>query len=276
MARTVWYPGHMAKGKRKLSELAGKLDIIIEVRDARAPLQTSSPLIGELSEVCPVAVVLSKKDLADDKGTMKWLAYFSSSGKKAWALDLLKPRMDQVRRDLAPFGPSHREVRLAVVGIPNVGKSMFLNALVGKSSAQVGGIPGITRGVSWYKGKGFLAVDSPGILDPKAGESVQRCLAWLGSSKAEIIGGYETVALDLISVLRRKGIWSMVEAKWTVPAPDGLSSEAVLENLGKRLGCLVTGGAVDMSAAARRFVEAFSTGRLGRVTLELPEDPEWI
>ncbi len=117
MARTSGIR-HMAKGKRKLSELAGKLDIIIEVRDARAPAQTSSPLIGELSEICPVAVALSKSDLADEKATSKWLAHFSASGMKAWALDLLKPRMEPVRRDLAPFGPSHREVRLAVVGIP--------------------------------------------------------------------------------------------------------------------------------------------------------------
>ena len=270
MGRTVWYPGHMAKGKRKLSELAGKLDIIIEVRDARAPAQTSSPLVGELSSVCPVAVALSKRDLADERATAKWLAHFAASGVKAWALDLLKPRMDQVRRDLAVFGPAHREVRLAVVGIPNVGKSMFLNALVGKSSAQVGGIPGITRGVSWYRGKGILAVDSPGILDPKADDAVQRCLAWLGSSKAEVIGGYENVALDLIKVLRQKNLWGMVEAKWSVGAPAETSDEDVLEALGRRLGCLVSGGAVDLSNAARRFVEAFSTGRLGRVTLEFP------
>ena len=262
----------MAKGKRVLSELAGKLDIIIEVRDARAPLQTSSPIVEELSAICPMAIALAKRDLADEKGTTKWLSYFAASGAKAWALDLLKPRMEQIRRDLAPFGPSHREVRLAVVGIPNVGKSMFLNALVGKSSAPVGGIPGITRGVSWYKGKGILAVDSPGILDPKADDSVQRCLAWLGCSKAEVIGGYENIALDLISVLRSKNLWGMVETKWGVTAPADLPAESVLEALGKRLGCLVSGGAVDITGASRRFVEAFSTGRLGRVTLELPEE----
>lgn len=266
----------MAKGKRKLAELAEKLDIILEVRDARAPLVTSSPLADELSRICPVAVVLSKKDLADEKGTDAWISWFGSSGRKAWAVNLLKPRMDHVRKDLAPFGPSHREVRLAVVGIPNVGKSMFLNALVGKSSAPVGGIPGITRGVSWYKGKGFLAVDSPGILDPRSGDSVQRCLAWLGSSKSEVIGGYDLIALDLISVLRRRNLWAMVEEKWGVPAPVELSAEEILETLGRRLGCLVSGGAVDILSAGRKFVEAFSTGRLGPVTLELPGDSPWI
>lgn len=275
MARTVWYPGHMAKGKRKLAELAGKLDIILEVRDARAPRVTSSPVAEELAAICPMAVVLAKEDLADKKSTASWLAWYASKGKKAWAVNLLKPRMNPVRKDLVALAPSHREVRLAVVGIPNVGKSMLLNALVGKSSAPVGGIPGITRGVSWYKGNGMLVVDSPGILDPRSGEGVQRCLAWLGSSRAEVIGGYDVIALDLISVLRRRGLWSMVEEKWGVPAPEEARDEEMLEALGRRLGCLVSGGGVDSLLAARRFLEAFSTGRFGPVTLELPGDSPW-
>jgi ribosome biogenesis GTPase A len=276
LGRTVWYPGHMAKGKRKLSELAGKLDVILEVRDARAPLVTSSPVTDELSRICPVGVVLSKKDLADEKATARWLSWFSGAGKMCWAVNLLKPKMEHIRKDLLPLGPSHREVRLAVVGIPNVGKSMLLNALVGKSSAQVGGIPGITRGVSWYKGSGFLVVDTPGILDPRSGDAVQRCLAWLGSSKSDVIGGYDVIALDLINVLRSRDLWGMVEEKWGVRAPSGESGEEVLESIGKRLGCLVSGGIVDTLSAGRRFVEAFSSGRLGPVTLELPGDPQWI
>ena len=265
----------MAKGKRQLAELAGKLDVILEVRDARAPDLTSSPLSEDLASACPLGIVLSKMDLADAKGTALWLSWFKSRGKKAWAVNLLRPKMGQIRKDLAPFGPAHREVRLAVVGIPNVGKSMFLNALVGKSTAPVGGIPGITRGVSWYKGKGFLAVDTPGILDPRSGERVSRALACLGTSKSEVIGGFEVVALDLIQILREEGLWSMVEAAWGVQAPEEASEGEVLESLGRRLGCLVSGGTVDLAAAGRKFVEAFSTGRLGPVTLELPGDPPW-
>lgn len=272
MSRTVWYPGHMAKGKRLLAELAGKLDLIIEVRDARAPELTSSPLMEDLSGVCPVAVVLSKQDLADERATARWLSYFGEFGVSAWAQNLLRPKVDRIRKDLALFAPSHREVRLAVVGIPNVGKSMLLNALVGKSSAKVGGIPGITRGVSWYKGKGILAVDSPGILDPKADASVQLKLAWLGCSKAEVIG-IESAALDLVSFLRSRGFWGIVEGKWNISAPEELADLEVLEAVGRRLGCLVAGGGVDMTAAAKRLLDAFSTGRLGRVTLETPEAP---
>ncbi|MGI6783779.1 MAG: YlqF/YawG family GTPase [Aminivibrio sp.] len=275
MARTVWYPGHMAKGKRKLAELAGKLDIILEVRDARAPLVTSSPIAADLEGVCPIGVVMAKEDLAEKKGAASWLSWFASRGQKAWAVNLLKPRLEALRRDLAALAPAHREVRLAVVGIPNVGKSMLLNALVGKSSAPVGGIPGITRGVSWYKGRGVLVVDSPGILDPRGGEEIQRCLAWLGCSKADIIGGYDVVALDLISVLRQRGLWAMIEEKWKVPAPPEAAGEEVLEALAQRLGCLVQGGGVDTLLAARRFIEAFSTGRFGPVTLEFPGDSPW-
>lgn len=275
MGRTAWFPGHMAKGKRVLSDLAGKLDILLEVRDARAPLLTSSPIADALSSICPVAVVLAKRDLADESATGRWLSWFAASGTRCWALDLLKPKMDALRKGLTSYGPSHREVRLAVVGIPNVGKSMLLNALVGKSSASVGGIPGITRGVSWYRGRGILAVDSPGILDPRAGDAVQRGLAWLGSSKSDVIGGYEVVAMDLVEVLRSKGLWSMVERKWGVAAPPGNSAQEILEALGKHFGCLVAGGAVDLGSAGRRFVEAFSTGRLGPVTLEFPGDPPW-
>jgi len=269
VSRTVWYPGHMAKGKRTLSELSGKLDIIIEVRDARAPALTSSPLVDDLARVCPVAVVLSKRDLADERATARWLSCFEESGVCAWALNLLKPKVDHIRRELAPFAPSHREVRLAVVGIPNVGKSMFLNALVGRSSAKVGGIPGITRGVSWYRGRGILAVDSPGILDPKADAETHLRLAWLGCSKAEVIG-MERVALGLVSYLRREGLWGVVEEKWGVPAPGDQADQEVLEAVGRRLGCLVPGGVVDLAAAAKRLVDAFSMGRLGQVTLEAP------
>ncbi len=115
---------------------------------------------------------------------------------------------------------------------------MFLNALVGKSSAQVGGIPGITRGVSWYKGKGSWRVDSPGILDPRSGDSVQRCLAWLGSSKSEVIGGYDLIALDLISALRKRSLWAMVEDSGAFPRPWNSPARRSLNPWGEGSGAL--------------------------------------
>jgi ribosome biogenesis GTPase A len=179
---------------------------------------------------------------------------------------------------------------LAVVGIPNVGKSLFLNMLLGKSRARVGGIPGVTRDVSWYRGSGFLAVDSPGILDPSSEPGVHRILSWLGCAKADVVGGYESAAIELIQFLRKRDLWDIVKKAWNIEDPEesgpaealGKASgsaefaEKTLANIGRRLGCLVAGGNVDMKLAGRRLVDSFAAGKLGPVTLEMPGDPLWI
>ena len=273
--RTVWFPGHMAKGGRKLGELAEKLDLVIEVRDARAPFSTSSPLIESLTRLKPVLLVLSKKDLADPERSRLWMEEFARLKKDVWSFDLRKDSLAPLKRTLLRFSPPHRELRLAVVGIPNVGKSLFLNALVGKSRARVGGVPGITRDVNWYKGGGFLAVDSPGILDPHAESGVHRVLSWLGCAKAEVVGGYEPAALALLRFLREHGLWGSVAGAWGVGETSEEPAETVLERLGRRLGCLAAGGRVNMELAARRFVDSFAAGKLGPVTLELPGEPLW-
>ncbi|MDR2175887.1 MAG: 50S ribosome-binding GTPase [Synergistaceae bacterium] len=285
MNRTVWYPGHMARGGRKLGEMAEKLDLFIEVRDARAPFSTSSPLLPSLSRVRPTLLVLSKKDLADPERTRVWMADFARRKEPVWALDLRKDSLDPLRRELSRLRPPHRELRLGVVGIPNVGKSMFLNRLVGKARARVGGVPGITREVGWYRGSGFLAVDSPGILDPHSEPGVHRVLSWLGCAKAEVVGGCEAAAVELIAFLRARGLWDAVADTWGLgelaengPCGDAGScetagAEAVLEQVGRRLGCLAAGGSVNREVAARRLVESFAAGKLGPVTLELPGDP---
>lgn len=275
MGRTVWFPGHMARGSRKLLELVKGLDLLLEVRDARAPLLTASPFIDALRSAKPVWQILTRRDLADEATTSRWLAFFRQGGSEAWAYDLRKDRLDGLAKALGALRPAHRELRLAVVGIPNVGKSLLLNGLVGRKSAVVGAIPGVTRGVSWFKGRGFLVVDSPGIADPHAGASVHRWLAWIGCSRPEVIGGTEALALGLVEVLRRRGLWRLVEGSWNVP-DGGESDEALLEAVGRRLGCLVRGGTVDLSQAGKRLLDAFSTGKLGRFTLEVPgEAPPW-
>ena len=227
-----------------------------------------------LSRLKPVVLVLSKKDLASPERTRIWMEEFNREQKDVWAFDLHKDGVEPLRRALTRKKPAHRELRLAVTGIPNVGKSMFLNMLVGKSRARVGGIPGITRDVNWYKGGGFLVVDSPGILDPHSEPGVHRVLSWLGCARAEVIGGYESAALELIRFLKARDLWSSVGDKWEIDLRDE-AAEETLERIGRRLGCLVAGGAVNSELAGRRLVDAFAMGKLGPVTLELPGDPLW-
>ena len=280
----------MARGGRKLAELVDKLDLIVEVRDARAPFSTSAPLVSSFSKLRPVLRVLSKRDLASPERTKAWL---DNLGPGSWAVDLRKKDgLAPLRRVLLERKPAHRELRLAVMGIPNVGKSMLLNALVGKAQAHVGGIPGVTRSVSWYRNEGLLVVDSPGILDPHAEPGVHQILSWLGCAKAEVLGGFEPAALSFIRFLRERGLFATVLKKWELEeagrgtAPPALlpalghpcpsqdePAEITLERVGRRLGCLMAGGAVNTELAARRLLDAFSSGKLGPVTLEMPGDP---
>ncbi len=286
--RTVWFPGHMAKGRRELEGLAEKLDLFVEVRDARAPRATASPGGVELAALRPVWVVLAKRDLAGGAGTERWMTALRAQGRRAWAFDLLRDGVDDLRSALIAASPRHREVRLAVVGIPNVGKSQLLNLLIGKHSAAVGGIPGVTRGVAWYRSReGLLVVDSPGILDPHGGAQVHRMLAWLGCSKGDVTGGYELLGTELLRYLREQRLWELVEKTWGIPesvpeesasldeedsgdvgTPEETNPRDDLHRVGRRLGCLVRGGRVNREAAGKKLCEAFATGKLGRVTLE--------
>lgn len=253
----------MAKGTRKLNEIVSKLDLIVEVRDARAPASTSSPLIKALAKIKPVIHVLSRKDLADAEKLKSWL----NSLKYTFAADLRKrDGLNNIKKAVLKFKPSHREVRLAVVGIPNVGKSLLLNSLIGKSNAGVGNIPGITKSVSWYKNEGMLIVDSPGILDPHAEAGAHLILSWLGCAKAEVVGGYENAAISLIKFLCANDMQNLIPIEIKSENPG-----TILEDIGKKYGCLISGGRVNMELAGQKFIEAFSSGRLGAVCLELPD-----
>ena len=274
MPRTVWFPGHMAKGKRQLEALAKKLELLIEVRDARAPHLTSSPMIEDFAKRFPVVTVLSKSDLAENVATKKWCEYIKSTGRDVWSLDLKQGGVAQLAKYLQKYKPSLRDLRIAVFGIPNVGKSMLINKLVGRYAVKVGGVPGVTKGVSWVKGNGFLLVDSPGILDPHSDAKAHRLISWLGSSKSEVIDCYEEHAKELISFLQRKNILLGVAKSLEVDL-DGTPFE-ILEKIAKRYGKLLPGGLLDIEAAGKLLLDGFANGKWGKFTLELPkEEPLW-
>lgn len=264
----------MAKGRRQLEALAANIDLMIEVRDARAPRLTSSPLLSLFSARIETLVALSKADLAEEPATKLWKAELKNAGFASFALDLRKGGVSELSRKLLQRKPSFRDLRVAVVGIPNVGKSMLINQLVGRKAARVGGIPGITKGVSWFSGKGFLLADSPGILDPHSGAKAHKLISWIGSSRGEVIGDIEEHAKECIAFMIARGLWQGVEKAWNIK-PEGAPAE-ILENIGVRLGRLKSGGAVDTVSTGSVFLDAFASGRFGRMTLELPEDaPLW-
>ncbi len=272
--RTVWYPGHMAKGSRELRELIKQLDVLIEIRDARAPELSASPQAKELEKMRPLWTVLSRRDLADEEITRAWVTHYRDQGRKTWAFSLLQDPLGPLKKELASLAPPHRGVRLAVMGIPNVGKSQLLNRIMGKHAAKVGALPGVTRGVSWFSSKdGMIVVDSPGILDPKSDPQVHRMLAWLGSSRSDVVGSFEILGAELLAFLRSRDLWHLVEATWG-ELPDPMDSEEDdLSRLGRRLGCLRKGGVVDRGNAGKRLLDGFSRGKLGRISLESPDSP---
>lgn len=277
MGRTVWFPGHMAKGKRQLESLAGLLDLVIEVRDARAPRLTASPMIDDFPRSLAIWVVLSKSDLADSGVTKQWIEYLHHGGRRAWAIDLRKGVPAPFRKTIASLRPAsscgrfYRETRLAVVGTPNVGKSSLLNQLVGRRAAAVGGIPGVTKGVAWFKGQGCLIADSPGILDPHSDARAHRMLSWISSTRGSVIGSWQNHARECIDFLKRRDLIAGMTEAWGIDVEG--DSSGVLERVGRRLGKLLPGGVVDLEAAGRAVIEALSTGKLGRISLETPNSP---
>ncbi|KEJ92567.1 YlqF/YawG family GTPase [Synergistes jonesii] len=274
MPRTVWYPGHMAKGRRRLEDLAANIDLLIEVRDARAPRLTSSPILPLFASRIKTVVVLSKADLAEERVTKLWREELKREGFASFALDLRSGGMQRISKSLLAEKPSFRDLRVAVVGIPNVGKSTLINQLVGRRAAPVGGIPGITKGVSWFSGSGFLLADSPGILDPHGDARAHRLMSWIGSSRGQVIGDIEEHAKECIAFLISKNLWRGVEGAWSVKA-CGTPFE-ILENIGRRLGKLKSGGVVDAEGAGRVFLDSFASGKFGRMSLEAPGDaPLW-
>lgn len=279
-----WYPGHMTKAKRMMQEDIKLIDLVIELVDARIPMSSRNPDIDELGKNKARLILLNKSDLAEDKQNDAWAACFKEKGysvvkvnsKKGGGIKSIQGVIqeackEKIERD-RKRGILNRPVRAMVVGIPNVGKSTFINALAGKACAKTGNKPGVTKGKQWIRlNKNVELLDTPGILWPKfEDQTVGLRLAFIGSIKDEILNT-EELAAEMIQFMKKYYRGVLAEKYAIIESDDPYQC---LADIAKSRHCLLRGNELDMAKAAILLVDDFRSGRLGRITLEFPEDYE--
>ena len=279
-----WYPGHMTKAKRQMQEDIKLVDLVIELVDARIPMSSRNPDIDELGKNKARLILLNKADLADERQNQAWMSFFEKKGyfvvrmdarSKAQMkpvngviLDACKEKIERDRRR----GIKNRPVRAMVVGIPNVGKSTFINSFAGKACAKTGNKPGVTKGKQWIRlNKSVELLDTPGILWPKfEDQSVGLKLALIGAIKDEILN-IDEMSLELIRYLQQDYTDALC-ARYALDMSD--DPLAVLEGIAANRACIKKGGEPDLSKAAALLLDEFRSGTIGRITLEKPEEYE--
>ena len=276
-----WYPGHMSKAKRAMQEDLKLINVIIELVDARVPLSSKNPDIDPMANGKSRIILLNKCDLADAAVTAQWKKYYekkgffvalvnSKQGKGVKQVNEViqsacKEKSERDRRR----GILNRPIRAMIVGIPNVGKSTFINSFAGKACTKTGNKPGVTKGKQWIRlNKNVELLDTPGILWPKfEDQTVGLRLAFIGSIKDELSNQYE-LCLLLMKYLQEHYPEAVPKA-YQIEADD--SEVVLLERVAKRRGCLKAGGEYDLDKAANYVIDDFRNGRLGAISLEQPE-----
>jgi len=275
-----WYPGHMTKAKRMMQEDIKLIDLVIELVDARVPLSSRNPDIDELGKNKARLILLNKSDLASAHYNEEWANYFkekgffvvkvnarSGAGIKAVNEVIRKACSEKIERDKRR-GIRNRPVRAMVVGIPNVGKSTFINTFAGKACTKTGNRPGVTKGKQWIRlNKSVELLDTPGILWPKfEDQSVGIKLAMIGSIRDEILNN-EELALHLITLLKEH-YPGILNERYTL-CEEGTPVQ-LLENIAENRLCLLKGNKLDYNKAASLLIDDFRSGKLGKITLEFP------
>ena len=278
-----WYPGHMTKAKRAMKEDIKLIDLVIELVDARVPLSSRNPDIDDLARGKARMVLLNKSDLADERVNAQWAAWFEAKNIHAVKVDsrnkgtlkqvqtvVQEACKEKIERD-RKRGIMNRPIRTMVVGIPNVGKSTFINSFAGKACAKTGNKPGVTKGNQWIRlNKTLELLDTPGILWPKfEDQAVGLKLALIGSINDQILNK-DDLACRCIRILKER-YPGMVSQRFGLETEDK-EPAAILEDVARLRSCLMKGGELDIARAAAMVLDDFRSGKLGRVTLERPED----
>lgn len=279
-----WFPGHMAKTRRLIKESLPLVDGVTELLDARIPYSSSNPELGELINNKPRIVLLNKCDLADKDTTRQWVEYYRKTGVTAIPVDCRSGKglnnyisavrevlKDKIRQN-EERGMPGKALRIMVVGIPNTGKSSFINRMAGAAKAKVADKAGVTRQNQWFAiGNGIELLDTPGVLwpkfdDPKVGDR----LAFIGSVKDEILDS-ETLAVRLLEVMKNAYPDRLAE-RYKINDFSDKEPWEVLEMIGKKRGMMIKGGEIDTERASVMLLDEYRGGRLGTISLEKPEN----
>ncbi len=280
-----WYPGHMTKAKRQMQEDIKLIDLVIELVDARIPLSSRNPDIDELGKNKARLILMNKSDLADEAVSKEWAAFFKQKGyfvveldarSKAGMKQVTNVVMDACREKIErdrKRGIKNRPVRAMVVGIPNVGKSTFINSYAGKACAKTGNKPGVTKGKQWIRlNKNVELLDTPGILWPKfEDQTVGLRLALIGAIKDEILN-IDELSLELIKILKADypGILTARYATQEHMLDETAETVEILKQIAENRKCISKGNELDYSKAAALLIDEFRSGKLGKITIERP------
>ena len=277
-----WFPGHMTRTKRRITEQLPQVDAVVEVVDARIPIASRNPDLDGLIGNKPRLIILNKADMADEPVTRRWVAHFSQNGIKCLVTDsksgrgvdkvvpALRELLDSVIQGWASRGMSNRAIRVMVVGIPNSGKSSFINRLAGVGRAKVEDRPGVTRENQWYAvGDGVQLLDTPGVLWPKFDDqTVAKHLAFTGAISDRILDR-EELACELLVILRDMYRDRLCERfKLSDDLPE--TGWELLELIGRKRGMLMARGEVNTERAADTVLDEYRSGKFGRISLEMP------
>lgn len=276
-----WYPGHMKKTKEAIKKSLSLVDIVYEIVDSRIPISSQNPDIDGIIGDKPRIKILNKSDLADEKSNIEWIEYFKKVGLPAVLVDSINNKgLDDLinlsyiltegkRKRLELKGIKNKPIRAMIVGIPNVGKSTLINSLSKRKGAKVGNRPGVTKSNQWIKVKGNIELlDTPGILWPKfEDKNVALNLAFTGAIKDELLD-IENLTIKLVEKLNTISE-DYIQKRYKVSIEDKSPYEIIVE-IGKKRGCIISGGEVDFSKACNIILDEFRKGVMGRITLELP------